>query len=107
SPSADWRGLAASADGTKWFATILTGPIIYSTNSGVNWATNGAPSKSWSYLTASADGQKLLAATFAGQVFASTNMGVSWTQMIVGGSSVAMSADGSHLLVLGNGCYIS
>ncbi len=107
SPSADWRGLAASADGTKWFAAILQGFIIYSTNSGTNWATNGAPSKPWVNLTVSADGKKLLATTSVNQIFASTNMGTNWTQMIINGNSIAISADGSGMLVLGNGCYVS
>src|SRR5579871_2962325 len=70
SPSAQWTGIACSADGSKLAAVYygansrpgsVSGSIYTSTNSGQTWVSNNAPSVAWSAVASSADGNKLVA----------------------------------------------
>ena len=69
----NWSAIASSADGTKLVATIYSGNIYTSTNSGANWLLhNSNPITSpmaWSSVASSADGTKLVA-TVGSRLFA-------------------------------------
>jgi hypothetical protein len=131
-PSNWWTGITSSADGTKLVAVSAVGQgnLIYSsTNSGSNWTSNNVPdvdvSASWASVASSADGTKLVAVqaygrvvstgpwsstTYPGYIYTSTNAAATWTQVpdLEGGwSSVASSADGSHLAATGYWIYTS
>jgi hypothetical protein len=103
-----WDAAAASADGkTLIVGGITFAPVYYSTNMGVNWRSNGVPSGYYYSVVCSGDGTKL-AADWGGTVYVSTNSGAAWTNYSVGGSStLACSADGSHLFVYGSGMLVS
>jgi hypothetical protein len=60
-PTADWAGVASSADGTRLVAVANHGPIYVSTNSGLDWIDSGAPTNYWRSVSSSADGRKLAA----------------------------------------------
>jgi hypothetical protein len=116
-PTNDWEAVASSADGSKLVAaariagSFAAGPIYTSTNSGITWIQTSAPSNLWKSVASSADGNKLVAAgsdpTFSqGVIFISTNSGTSWTQASAPNigrycPSIAMSADGTKLAVIG------
>lgn len=100
-----WRGVAASADGTKLAAAASqsAGDGIYlSTNSGATWTLAPAPTGSWGPIICSADGTELVAANGGvSGIYISTNSGATWNQVNVPEeqwSSIAGSADGTKLL---------
>ena len=107
-----WWRICSSADGSQLEATVTlpgTGLIFISTNSGGTWtyasdyfAKSGA--QLWS-LASSADGSTLAAGPSAGgYVYVSTNHGSTWTKTganLQGQTSIAISADGSRLAVVG------
>jgi len=106
-PSAQWQTVAASADGHKLFAGGLGGVFYFSTNSGSTWNTSTEPQwgsqfGSWNCIASSADGTKLAAINFTAY-WISTNSGATWISINVPGfsffSSVAMSADGTRLVL--------
>ena len=97
-PSGNWSSIASSADGTRLAATIKSGGIYISTNSGATWTLSGAPSKGWYSVAASASGSNLVAT--ADGIYTSTNMGVVWSfrTNLMRLESVASSADGIKLV---------
>jgi hypothetical protein len=104
------QGVASSADGTKLAAVIYGGPIYLSTNSGATWTqTTNAPSAAWNSIALSADGTKLAAVATGAGVYTSANSGINWINRTNGLQSynsffyVVSSADGSKLVVAGNG----
>ena len=109
-----WESVASSADGTKLVAVrFYDNPIYLSTNSGINWSTNG-PSENWQSVACSSDGKKLVAVVYiGGPIYTSTNSGTTWTQATNAPDnwwqSVASSADGNKLVVAvsDDGIYIS
>jgi hypothetical protein len=98
-----WESVASSADGTKLVAVrFYDNPIYLSTNSGINWSTNG-PSENWQSVACSSDGKKLVAVVYiGGPIYTSTNSGTIWTQATNAPDnwwqSVASSADGNKLV---------
>ena len=131
-PTNSWTSVASSADGTKLVATTWnsqaragliggSGGYIYaSTNAGLTWAPTGAPTNSgWTAIASSADGCKLVAANnpllsntapytivSPGLIYTSTNSGATWVSNNVPDNlweGVASSADGSRLIVTGQG----
>ena len=93
-----WSGVASSSDGTKLAATVASGQIYTSTDSGVTWTARATVS-GWSGVASSSDGTKLAAATFGGQIYTSTDSGVTWTARDSNRhwSAIASSSDGTKL----------
>ncbi len=127
-PSINWTSIASSADGTHLAAAEsyeYDGSIYTSTNSGATWTLSSAPYEDWVSIASSADGTRLAAAkdynniyyTYGaygpGGICTSTDGGATWTPIpsppIEAWSSVASSADGTHLaaVVNGGGIYTS
>ncbi len=94
-----WSGVASSADGTKLAATVSSGQIYTSTDSGNTWTARDSV-RIWNGITSSADGTKLAAIVSGGQIYVSTDSGVTWTARETNRSwnSIASSADGSFLV---------
>lgn len=112
-PWGQWRGIAASSDGTKFVAVALDRIIYTSADGGVTWT--GQPGSDyggfkdyWTAVTSSADGTHLAAVDMAGYVYTSDDSGVTWTERTGSGTngwiSIASSADGSKLVLLGWRC---
>jgi hypothetical protein len=103
-PSANWKALASSADGTKLVAAVNGGQIYTSTDSGTTWSPHG-PSTNWSAVASSADGTKLVATANGAQIYTSTDLGVTWTprDSTRAWSAVASSGDGLRLVAAVNG----
>lgn len=100
-----WRGIAASADGTRLAAAASqsAGDGIYlSTNSGATWVQAQTPPGGWGPIVCSADGTELVAANGGiGGIYISTNSGGMWNQANLPEeewSSLAASADGTTLV---------
>jgi len=122
-PGSGWVRVASSADGSKLAASgkpqlSSTGSFYTSTNAGVTWISNNVPVAvaSGDSLVSSADGCKLAVLSqqsppFIGPLFlTSTNSGANWmTNNLPGGiwRSVALSADGTRLIVAGLGICLS
>lgn len=106
-----WRGIASSADGTRLAAAAGgdgTYDYVYtSTDSGVTWTRQDNAYGQWTGIACSADGTKLAASAYFGSVRTSANSGVTWTHRDAGGSAMALSADGTKLLVAGSNVYVS
>ena len=107
-PLAVWRGLAASADGTKVVAVARLGVTATSTDSGGTWTprNNGGD---WDAVACSADGTKVVAGGVSGGIFTSGNSGIDWTPHAVGIANLtafASSADGNKLVAATHGGYI-
>jgi DNA-binding beta-propeller fold protein YncE len=113
-PYENWDSIASSADGTVLVAAANkangaspSGPILISTNAGVNWTiATGAPTNGlWETVACSADGGKMIAAgggggTFVFPIYTSPDMGVTWVSNnapVINWQSVASSADGTRL----------
>jgi hypothetical protein len=122
SPTNYWTGLAASADGTRFYAFEQNtspsgnyGLIYASTNSGMSWTLTGAPTNNnwWGAIASSSDGSKLIASCVghAGGIYTSTNCGATWTSNAapyLEFTSVASSADGTRLVAAAfGGIYTS
>lgn len=103
-----WESVASSADGSKLVAVAYyDNPIYVSTNSGMNWSSNG-PSEYWQSVACSADGNKLIAAaSINGPIYISTNCGTTWIQATnapnLWWQTVATSADGNILVAAPGG----
>ncbi len=106
SPSEAWNSLASSADGSKLIATFVPWQFCVSTNGGATWATNNQPvySSSVTFLSVatSADATEIVGVGGTA-CWVSTDFGNTWSSNNVPGatvlSSVAMSADGTKLVV--------
>jgi photosystem II stability/assembly factor-like uncharacterized protein len=118
-PTANWRAIACSADGTNLVAceapvaALDSGQIYVSHNCGADWTLTSAPLARWTALASSADGAKLVAAAggargpdsnptyYSGPIFSSADFGQSWTQTsapLGPWCSVACSTNGNRLL---------
>ena len=110
----EWVAIASSANGSNIAALAFEG-LFTSTNAGQTWTTSSMPQLPWVDLATSADGSKLIAASSIPSlpqysfVLTSTNLGISWTTsnvpMLSGSdslTSVASSADGNTLVVVGS-----
>jgi len=100
-PSAPWRAVASSADGTKLVAVsyFSGGQLHVSSDSGVTW-TLSATGADWMAVASSADGTKLLAARWNAQLYVSEDAGGTWTTRgpSLFWTAVASSADGTKLV---------
>ena len=110
-----WNSLAASADGSKLFATRGWGYVYTSTDYGVTWSTTGSYN-SWEKMASSADGTKLVGIARPGNyrhIYTSTDSGATWTDRFTDASdslsAIASSADGTKLaaMVYGGSIYTS
>jgi len=107
-PAEYWRGVAASADGTRLAVASSThdGVIYVSTNTGIIWAKANVPDNDWNAIASSADGTGLVAvikdSSLHGDIYTSTNSGATWISNSVpfprvGWYAVSSSADGGKL----------
>lgn len=94
-----WRGVAASADGSKLVAVVNAGNIYTSTDYGVNWSPR-ATVQNWRAVASSGDGVKLVAVVNGSFAYNSADSGVSWTARspAVNWTSVAASLDGAKFV---------
>jgi photosystem II stability/assembly factor-like uncharacterized protein len=120
----NWSAIASSADGTRLVATIYSGNIYTSTNSGANWLLhNSNPINSllaWSSVASSADGTRLVATVGSspfgagsGYIYTSSDSGASWVlrnsspvNTAMAWTCVASSADGTKLVAVAYNGYI-
>ncbi len=102
-----WSAIASSADGTKLAATVSSGLIFTSTNSGVTWSNQPlSGSRNWSSIASSADGTRLVATVggqataLTGNIWTSVDSGATWTMRdsVRQWVSVASSSDGARLV---------
>jgi hypothetical protein len=87
----NWNNVQCSYDGSVILASITSGALYLSTNTGSSWtilggATNSygfpATATSWSSLSISGtNGQYMLVSVNTGGLYLSTNTGTSWTQI--------------------------
>lgn len=107
-----WSRAACSADGRIVYIGS-TNSLYVSTNYGRSWMVVSVPGHTLSAIATSADGIKLVG-TDGSAILVSTNSGFIWTKtsaptnapLSTPWTSVAMSADGSHMVsVAGNSAY--
>jgi photosystem II stability/assembly factor-like uncharacterized protein len=104
-PSQDWRGIAASSDGTHLAAAPSSGRIMTSADAGATWTAVG-PANGWTTIASSANGRRLIAAGFNRPLLVSADYGATWNATPLGSAawtSVASSADGRVLAAVGQG----
>jgi len=102
-PTNYWSSIASSADGMKIVAGISGGGVgqsgLYiSSDGGSSWVSNSTiPLQKWTSVASSADGSHLYAANNG--LYVSTNFGSSWYSSIAGASDVAISSDGTKVII--------
>ena len=106
-PTANWKCVASSSDGTKLVAGVEGGRIWTSSNSGNTWTEQTrAPSVGWQSVASSSDGIKLVACMSFGSIYTSDDLGITWRERTTAGSrywtSVASSSDGIKLVACVN-----
>ena len=65
-PSADWRSMACSSDGTIVIGAAYNGRIYVSTDSGANWTARDTVSRQWVGVACSSDGTRTVGAVSGG-----------------------------------------
>jgi len=113
-----WVGypaLSSSADGSRLIGRG-SGKIYVSVNSGSNWSAlgvaNGLPESGFISVASSSNGYRLAALT-GGSLYTSADGGSNWTTVpivVLGAgswTSVASSADGTQLTVVGNNNFVN
>lgn len=103
-----WRAVASSSDGSKLAAVVYGNPgnIYTSVDSGATWTVRATDlNKYWQGIAMSSDGSKLVASSYTGAVYTSQDSGATWTSInsIQSAYGVALSADGTKLVVTGSG----
>lgn len=98
-PSADWRSVALSSDGSRMVAGPSNGFIHVSTDGGVTWTSVSSPGqKDWYDAEISADGHRMIVADSGGTMVTSADGGTTWTVQAgapnVPWFDVEMSSDG-------------
>jgi hypothetical protein len=112
-PSANWYGIAMSANGSNAVAVSFGGGIYTSTNYGANWRVSSSTAEYWESVASSANGSNLVAVATNNIIYVSANAGSSWTSpAITGGhywAGVACSADGTKMVAVAynGGIYTS
>ena len=117
-PGAGWVLVTSSADGNKLVAFGTLRSFYTSTNAGATWISNNVPvvGGKWDSLVSSADGCKLAVMSqqsveLGPLLLTSTNSGATWktNNLPAGGfwKPVALSADGTRLIVAGLGICLS
>lgn len=114
-----WRYSAASADGTKGWGVLTNNLVLYSTNSGIDWAVLSTRPTLYFFLNSiacSADGTNIILAggkyNGSHMIYTSTNFGATWVSNNVpeaNWTTVASSADGTKLAAAsaGGGVYFT
>lgn len=101
-----WSGIVCSANFSYLAATVNGGGIYYSSDYGTNWELSDAPATNWVAIAASQDGSRMAAALDTGSnngaIYISSDFGTNWSATTaptnVLWTSIASSADGSHLV---------
>jgi len=118
-PGAGWVLVASSADGNKLVAFGTLRSFYTSTNAGATWISNNVPvvGGKWDSLVSSADGCKLAVMSIQSGFYnsilllTSIDSGATWktNNLPAGGfwKPVALSADGTRLIVAGLGICLS
>lgn len=116
-----WQSITSSADGSHLAAVVNGGDIFTSSDYGNSWTDRVvAGSRGWSAIDSSADGSFIVATdndnyfnnrnTEGGYIYISSDYGVSWEPVSSLGnqlwSSIASSADGTHLVASAYGGHI-
>ena len=102
-PVTNWISVVSSSDGSNLAAGSVFSGIYLSRDAGGTWRSTQPGSGWWWSLASSENGRKLVAAAPAGPVYISSDSGATWSLTGVpspygGGTSVASSADGTHLV---------
>jgi hypothetical protein len=110
-----FESVTVSSDGNRIVAAVQDGPLVVSSNAGLNWVagTSGGALLTgwWRSVDSSADGMIVMAADHNGVIYRSTDGGLTWAtrNVDIGAGPVAeswyrlkMSADGSVIAVAGN-----
>src|SRR5579863_8818145 len=102
-----WTTVASSSDGATLVAAAVDGPIVVSTNFGVNWTETTAPYADWHQIACSADGAIQVAVAGGdqggGPICISTNTGATWTVTTAPRypwTAVACSVDGAKMFAI-------
>jgi photosystem II stability/assembly factor-like uncharacterized protein len=111
SSSAEWSGIACSADGSRLIVVAQNSLPRLSTNGGGNWTNAAVSSTGWTSVASSFDGSRLVMLGSAG-IFTSTNFGATWNTNKIAGvtlGEIASSADGTRLAAVAfqGGIYTS
>ncbi len=106
-PTANWRAIASSSDGTKAVAAVNNGRVYVSTDAGVTWTARES-NRVWSAVACSTDGTKLVGAVNGGQIYVSSDLGATWTNRETNRAwyGLASSADGTKLAAVVNNGFI-
>ena len=106
-----WNSVASSADGSHVVASVFSGQIYTSSDSGTTWTVQNTIVTNWGPVASSANGAKLMAAEASGLIYLSADYGLTWApQSPPAGNwiGVASSADGTKLFALGSSAvYVS
>ena len=107
----NWRGVAASSDGTRQAAVVLGGSIWLSQDSGASWNEHdnvNISSNPWMAITSSSSGEYLMAANFDEGIWVSSDYGLQWykTQEKGAFQDVACSSDGKFAVAAINNGFI-
>jgi hypothetical protein len=107
---ADWRGLAASANGSLMYAAgNFSGGVWSSTSSGQSWnSLASVTGTGWFSIACSADGSRIFVAPSSGPIIMSTNGGLTWSSISssLTWSAIACNASGSEFVAAVKGGYV-
>jgi hypothetical protein len=113
-PTAFWKSVASSSDGTKLVAVISgAGDIYTSGDSGANWSLTDADTLNWQSVASDSTGQYLVAVAAGNGIYRSTDYGTTWAVTNATNPSdwysVASSSNGEKLVALSEtiGVYTS
>jgi hypothetical protein len=101
----DYRGVAASVDGTRLYAVGNFNGVLVSSDSGRTWnQVTGSFSLICQSVACSANGRIVYAVTTAGAIWMSSNGGATWAAVAGSATTIACTADGSQSFTGGIAC---
>jgi hypothetical protein len=106
-PSANWRGIDCSSDGSTQIACHYGGRLYISKDWGNTWQPK-AHVDDWYAACISADGRKMTAVSAGGQIYTSPDYGESWIARasVNNWRTVSSSADGTKLVAAAYGGWL-
>lgn len=99
-----WYSIASSADGSRLVAVRQSSGVYCSADYGASWSGPYIGSYDYTHTASSSDGKYLAATASGANIWTSQDYGATWTDRTGGSlgsrswSSIATSADGSHLV---------